>query len=182
MSIPIYTFSGALAGNWRVAQMDSILGPALEPVPFLNVTSGTLTSESKTVWSLRGVVSHERYVNRTEKNLLAASSPVLGRSQDVCAALIPIKKSEAWWSLPQDERRAILEEQSQHISVGLKYVPAIARRLHHSRDLGEPFDFLTWFEFAPEHIKAFEELVTYLRTTAEWKYVVREVDLRLRRV
>src|SRR2546428_7160638 len=29
------------------------------------------------------------------------------------------------------------------------YLPAIARRLYHCRDLGEPFDFLTWFEYAP---------------------------------
>ncbi len=55
----------------------------------------------------------------------------------------PIRKSEAWWSLPQDERRANFEERSRHIATGLKYLPAVARRLLHSRDLGEPFDFLT---------------------------------------
>jgi hypothetical protein len=41
----------------------------------------------------------------------------------------------------------------------MEYLPTIARRLHHSRELGEPFDFLTWFEYAPEHNQAFEELV-----------------------
>jgi hypothetical protein len=40
----------------------------------------------------------------------------------------------------------------------MEYLPAVARRLHHSRELGEPFDFLTWFEYAPEHADAFEEL------------------------
>ena len=30
--------------------------------------------------------------------------------------------------------------------------------LYHSRELGEAFDFLTWFEFAPEHAAAFEDL------------------------
>jgi hypothetical protein len=59
---------------------------------------------------------------------------------------------------------------------------ALARRLHHSRDLGEPFDFLTWFEYAPEHSNAFEELVRRLRTTREWDYVDREVDIRLSRL
>ena len=56
-----------------------------------------------------------------------------------------------------------------------------ARRLYHARELGEPFDFLTWFEFAPEHGAAFEELVRRLRGTEEWTYVEREIDLRLAR-
>jgi hypothetical protein len=63
----------------------------------------------------------------------------------------------------------------------LEYLPAVARRLHHCRDLGEPFDFLTWFEFAPTDTVAFDELVERLRETEEWSYVDREVDIRLTR-
>ena len=48
-------------------------------------------------------------------------------------------------------------------------------------DLGEPFDFLTWFEYAPGDSEAFEELVGALRATEEWRYVEREVDVRLER-
>ncbi|MFN8889797.1 MAG: chlorite dismutase, partial [Cyclobacteriaceae bacterium] len=59
---------------------------------------------------------------------------------------------------------------------------AIARKLYHCRDIGEPFDFLTWFEYAPEHATAFEDLVGKLRETEEWKYVDREIDIRLTRV
>ena len=59
---------------------------------------------------------------------------------------------------------------------------AIARRLHHARDLGEPFDFLTWFEFAPEHEAAFDDLLGELRASPEWTYVEREVDIRVRRI
>ena len=84
--------------------------------------------------------------------------------------------------MAQDERRAIFEERSRHIAIGLDYLPGVARRLHHSRELGEPFDFLTWFEYAPEHSDAFEEMVHRLRQTEEWKYVDREVDVRLSRV
>lgn len=63
----------------------------------------------------------------------------------------------------------------------MKYLPAVARRLHHCRDLGseEPFDFLTWFEYAPADSAAFDELVAALRETEEWTYVEREIDLRL---
>ena len=105
----------------------------------------------------------------------------LGRPEATCAALIPIRKNPAWWALTQDERRSVLEERSQHIKIGLRYLPEVARRLHHCRDLSEnePFDFLTWFEYAPTHEAAFDKLVAELRASEEWKYVEREVDIRL---
>ncbi|MBA7472687.1 hypothetical protein ES707_08019 [subsurface metagenome] len=112
---------------------------------------------------------------------MSARQEGLNRPAATQAALIPIRKTDAWWSLEQDERRAIFEEQSRHIAIGIEYLPAIARRLHHSRELGEPFDFLTWFEYAPEHSADFEKLVVRLRTTPEWRYVDREVDIRLTR-
>lgn len=63
----------------------------------------------------------------------------------------------------------------------MEYLPAVARKLFHSRDLGEPFDFLTWFEFAADDAAAFEHMVGRLRATREWTYVEREVDIRLER-
>ena len=63
----------------------------------------------------------------------------------------------------------------------MQYLPRIARRLYHSRDLAEPFDFLTWFEFAPEHEGAFDDLLAMLRSREEWTFVDREVDIRLSR-
>lgn len=137
---------------------------------------------ARAVWLLRGVTSNERYVTREERRALVARQQELGRPEATRAALIPVRKSDAWWDLAQDERRAIFEESSRHISTGLEYLPAVARRLHHSRDLGEPFDFLTWFEYAPADAGAFEELVGRLRETEEWSYVAREVDLRLSRL
>jgi hypothetical protein len=67
----------------------------------------------------------------------------------------------------------------------MKYLPAIARRLHHCCDLGEPeepFDFLTWFEFAPSDSNAFDDLIASLRESEEWTFVQREVDIRLIRL
>ena len=108
----------------------------------------------------------------------------LGRPAASHAALIPIRKSAAWWQLTQDERRAIFEQSSRHTAIGLRYLPAVARRLHHCRDLGEdePFDFLTWFEFAPADAAHFDELLAALRATPEWDFVEREVEVRLERV
>jgi len=40
---------------------------------------------------------------------------------------------------------------------------------------------LTWFEYAPEDAEGFEVLVAILRRTEEWRYVEREVDVRLDR-
>jgi len=57
----------------------------------------------------------------------------------------------------------------------------VARRLYHSRELGEAFDFLTWFEFAEKDAGAFDELLQRLRSSEEWSYVEREVEVRLRR-
>ncbi len=134
------------------------------------------------IWSLRGVTSNTRYAVRAEVGQLTQLQPVLSRPQATQAALIPIRKSPEWRALPQDERRAIFEDQSRHIALGVARLPAIARRLYHGRDLGEPFDFLTWFEFDPLHSADFEELVAELRSTAEWEYVDREVDVRLSRI
>jgi chlorite dismutase len=177
------SFVGASAGTWSIDRLDTVAGSPLAPASRLEVLEGPHAARpaAYAVWVLRGVTSNERYVTASEHRELAARQEPLGRALATRAALIPVKKSEAWWDLAQDERRRIFEDSSQHIATGLEYLPAVARRLHHGRDLGEPFDFLTWFEFAPEHAAAFEELVRRLRATEEWTYVEREIDLRCAR-
>jgi chlorite dismutase len=173
-------FAGGDIGPWRIDRLEAVLGDPLPPAPRLAVLDGPEGSPPiGATWILHGVTSSERYVNRAERAALTARQQGLGRAEATCAPLIPIRKSEAWWELTQDERREIFEERSRHIATGLEYLPAVARRLHHSHDLGQPFDFLTWFEFAPDHARVFEELVARLRRTAEWTYVEREVDIRL---
>ena len=176
----IFTFIDGSKGPWRVTRIAPVTGvdlPAVGRVDLVNEDLRALPAGAR--WLLRGVTSYERYTNQREQEQLNASQPPLGRPEATCAALIPIKKSATWWQLPQDERRAIFESRSSHIATSLKYLPAIARRLHHGHDLGEPFDFLTWFEYAPEHADLFEELVQKLRATEEWRHVEREVDVRL---
>ena len=178
----LVAFAGGPTGTWRVERIDVVRGDALPAVERLEVTEGKAAAvPSDAVWVLRGTTSNARYVTRAEQAALEARQQPLGRREATSAALIPIRKSSAWWLLAQDERREIFEARSGHVATGLEYLPAIARRLHHARDLGESFDFLTWFEYAPEHRGAFEELVARLRTTEEWRYVDREVDVRLSR-
>jgi hypothetical protein len=173
-------FHAAEEGPWQIETIRPIRGPTLPAAGFLKIMEGDACStERNTPWALRGTAGHTRYVTRGEADHLLQRQDPLGRESANCAALIPIRKSETWWSLAQDERRSILEERSRHIRIGMDYLPAIARRLYHGRDLGEPFDFLTWFEFSPGNADAFEELLGRLRETEEWQYVEREVEIRL---
>ncbi len=175
-------FAAGKQGLWRVDRIDTIVGAGLPAAPRLAVHEGDATiARTPTSWVLRGMTSNTRYTNRAEVDALGARQRGLAPPQACQAALIPIRKTEAWWALAQDERRAVFEEHSRHIVIGLQYLPAVARRLHHSRELGEPFDFLTWFEYPPEHAAGFEELVDRLRKSAEWRYVDREIDIRLTR-
>jgi hypothetical protein len=177
----LVTFVGGEIGAWTVERVETVAGAPLESTARLEVIEGKAARphDGRPAWILRGVTSNERYVTRSEHDALVTKQERLGRAASTRAALIPISKSDAWWELPQDERRRIFEESSHHVATGLEYLPAVARRLHHSRDLGEPFDFLTWFDFAPMHASAFEELVDRLRETEEWAYVEREIDIRL---
>jgi len=178
----LFSFIGGSEGAWRVERAESIAGEPIAAVPALSIVAGAVQQlPPQATWLLRGITSNERYVEREEKTVLAGKQQGLGRPESTRAALIPIRKSPAWWALTQDERREVFEAQSQHIAIGLKYLPAVARRLHHCRDLGpdEPFDFVTWFEYGPADATAFEELVQALRSSPEWAYVDREVDIRL---
>lgn len=180
MSSPSFSFIAGDRGRWKVASVSAVIGESLERVPFLDIRNEYVMKMPVDFrWLLRGVTSNQRYVNDSEQACLMAAQPQLGRPEATCAALIPIRKTKQWWDMTQEDRRRIFEEKPRHIATGIKYLPGIARKLHHCRDLGEPFDFLTWFEYAPEESDAFEDLVSALRETEEWKYVEREVDVRL---
>lgn len=179
----LFSFVGGDEGLWRVTETTAITGEAIPAVGRLNIVAGIAYPPTGTSWVLRGVASNERYVTRPEKARLLATQPDLGRPEADCAALIPIRKNAQWWTLTQDERRQVFEAQSRHTQIGMEYLPAIARRLHHCRDLAEsePFDFLTWFEFAASDTAEFDRLLARLRGSEEWKYVEREVEIRLAR-
>src|SRR5881397_430863 len=146
-------FVGSSVGSWRVIRVDPVSGLPLAWISRLEVTEEE-AQQPIGGWVLTGVTSFERYVTRAERSLLEGRQESLGRPSATRAALIPIR-------------------------TGIEYLPAVARRLYHSRDLGEPFDFLTWFEYVPDHAGAFEQLVERLRSAEEWRYVEREVDVRM---
>lgn len=181
MTDNVYDFIGGDNGQWQVIKMDRVVGDPLEFVSHVNICQSSLAKSNTGIWTLKGITSNLRYTEKNEKESLIAIQANLGRPEAICAALIPIRKSEEWWTLGQDERRRIFENKSHHTETGLKYLPPIARKLYHCRDIGEQFDFLTWFEYAPIYSDFFEELVDKLRKTEEWNYVDREFDIRLKR-
>ena len=175
-------FRAGNSGNWQVLSISAARGETLPQANALEVVPvERLEVAPSASWTLHGVISNVRYATRSELTTLGQRQEGLGRSASTRAAMIPIRKSAAWWTLAQDERRAIFEETSKHNAIGLDYLPAVARQLYHCRDIGEPFDFVTWFEYAPQQAAAFEDLVGRLRSTQEWSYVEREVDIRLER-
>lgn len=185
MNPRLFSFIGGSKGEWSVISSKTIVGAPLPAVERLDVVMGAVDMDREGAkWILRGVTSNARYTTRPEKDSLVRKQAPLGRPESNFAALIPIRKNAKWWELTQDERREIFEEKSQHTTIGLKYLPGVARRLHHCRDLSEaePFDFLTLFDYSKEDAAAFDDLVAALRATAEWTFVDREVDIRLVRV
>jgi hypothetical protein len=182
MSTRLFSFMGGDTGPWRVTKMETRVGASLPAARRLAIASGPENpSDPQAAWVLRGITSNERYVDREERGQIVAKLLGLGRPEATRAALIPIRKNEAWWALTQEERLGIFKQQSHHTQIGLQVFPELARRLHHCRDLSEhePFDFLTWFEYEPAQEAKFNQLLAGLRAIPEWKYVEREVDIRL---
>lgn len=182
MAITRVTFLAGSAGEWRMDGVRAVVGETLPAAAALSRVEGDgFQSDAQAAWSLVGVRSNERYIEAAEKKVIGPLQEDLGRADSTLAVLIPMRKSPQWWLLSQDERRAIFEDQSRHIAIGRQYLPAVARRLYHCRDLGGDFDFLTWFEFAASSASAFDDLLGLLRQTEEWRYVDREVEVRLHR-
>lgn len=182
MSTRLFSFMGGNTGRWRVTDMQVKVGAPLPAAKRLEIIAGAeMPSDADAAWVLRGITSNERYIVGPERSEMVAKQLALGRPEASCATLIPLRKSAAWWALTQDERQSIFEAQSHHAKLGMQHFPTLARRLHHCRDLAEnaPFDFLTWFEYAPAEQAAFNKLLAELRATVEWRYVEREIDIRL---
>lgn len=176
------SFVAGSEGAWRMDRVQACRGESLTTASRLGVLEGPPSGTGADAdWTLTGFTGELRYTFATERRTLAAIQAPLGRREATCAALIPIRKNATWWNLAQDERRAIFEERSRHIAIGRDHLPAVARRLHHCRRLGGPFDFITWFEYAREAEPAFDAMLARLRASEEWCYVEREVDIRLTR-
>jgi chlorite dismutase len=180
----IISFVGSDQGAWDIAAIERISGNPINMASRLSILKQNVSpGEFGNVgWIFKAVISNIRYTTRSEKTELDRDGRGLNQPEFDCAVMIPIKKSDTWWAMTQDERRKVFEEDSRHIAMSMPYLPFISRQLHHSRDLGEEFDFITWFEFSSVHVHAFDKLCSTLRRSKEWEFVTRESEVRLRRI
>lgn len=102
----LFRFDAGDSGPWLIEQATCLAGDSMPAAPRLSVHTEAAALDNA-VWSLQGITSNERYVERLEKTALVSRQEGLGRPTSTCAALIPIRKTAAWWALPQDERREI---------------------------------------------------------------------------
>ena len=108
--IPV-VFAAGSEGAWRVERIVAVAGETLPAAERLAMLDGGVVAGAR--WTLRGTTGHHRYTTRAEKTELVSRQAGLGRREATHAALIPIRKSDAWWDLAQDERRRIFEESSR---------------------------------------------------------------------
>ena len=99
-------FVGGGIGDWIVRSATAVSGETLPFAECVAVRDGRIPSPDGAAWTLVGVAGHARYVTTGEQTALSVVSSPLGRQDSRAAALMPIRKTEAWWALAQDERRA----------------------------------------------------------------------------
>ena len=157
-------FVAGFEGLWLIEGMTAPRGEPLPPAARLSVVEGAAAEIAEGRWVLRGVVAGQGEDAR-------ADQLPLGRAEARCAALLAVRMSPAWWERAEEDRRAL--------SANIEHGPAISRRIHRARDRDEPFDVLTWFEYAPDLQSEANEVVARLRDSEEWSYVEREVDIRV---
>jgi hypothetical protein len=129
--------------------------------------------------SLRGVAQHHQYTDGAQKaELNRVSHAEFPAGPTTMAVLIPIRKTEAWWTLPHDQRIAHFQKQG-HTAIGQRFADRIYRKLYHCRYLETPHscDFLTYFELDERHAGDFRALLAELRATPEWTYVDLEYEI-----
>jgi chlorite dismutase len=134
---------------------------------------------------LVGVTQHLGYTRSEERAALASTATP---GPDAHVVVIPLTKTPGWWALAHDERDRLFRGAGKalgHVDVGRPHAKTILRKLYHGRGVpGAGWDFLTYFEFAPELAPSFRELLQGLRDPGrnpEWAEVAREAEIWLRR-
>jgi hypothetical protein len=157
-------FVAGFEGLWLIEGMTAPVGEPLAPAARLSVVEGTSAAVAEGRGVLRGVVAGQGEDAR-------ADQLPLGRAEARCATLLAVRMSPTWWERAEEDRRAL--------SANIEHGPAISRRIHRARSRDEPFDVLTWFEYAPEVQSEANQVMARLRDSEEWTFVEREVDIRV---
>jgi hypothetical protein len=179
--IPVIGEAPNIVPGWSIARVET-------PVP---ISLEESLSPSDSLVRFYGVTQNLHYTSDAQRQeLVKRARPELEPSEDTLAVLIPIRKSEEWWKLAQDQRQAYFHKSDNregHTAIGAKYVDRVFRKLYHSRYLNAvlDYDFLTYFEFKDTYKNDFKTLLAELRDTngnPEWNYVNREFEIWMTKV
>ncbi len=142
--------------------------------------------------ALSGCTQHLHYTSDMQRErLVAISAKEIPAAEKPITVLIPIRKSDAWWSMGQNARAEFMNggnTQPGHTPIGEEYASLIFRQLLHARYLDsskKPYDFLTYFEFRDTDREGFKSLLNRLRDeeiNPEWAFVEMEQEIWMRKM
>jgi len=139
------------------------------------------------IFAIEGALRSPMYTSHTlhEFAYKPAGQRRPGR-QSPMALVLPISKSQEWWQRDALERHAFFYPHVDpttgcpalgHARAAEEGIAVLYRRLFHNPDGYEQpgeYDFITYFECAPEHVATFERVHAALRDTSknpEWRFV-----------
>ncbi|MDH4186198.1 MAG: chlorite dismutase family protein [Nitrospira sp.] len=111
-----------------------------------------------------GLTKKANYVPGMPDNLKAGLKTASEPGPAPYVIVIPIRKDAEWWSLPQDQRAAMMTE---HTEAALPYTKTVKRKLYHATGLDD-LDFITYFETS--QLEDFQSLILALEQVREYRH------------
>ena len=136
-----------------------------ETQQFLLDLQGSLFGKHlQTAGVMHGLTKKANYVPGMPDNLKAELKTPSEPGPQPYAIVIPIRKDAEWWSLPQEQRAAMMQE---HTEASLPYAKTVKRKLYHSTGLDD-LDFITYFETS--RMEDFHSLILALEKVKEFRH------------
>jgi chlorite dismutase len=111
-----------------------------------------------------GLTKKANYVPGMPDNLKAELKTSYEPGPNPYVIVIPIRKDADWWSLPQEQRAAMMQE---HTEAAVPYLKTVKRKLYHATGLGD-LDFITYFETS--RLEDFQSLILALEKVKEFRH------------
>ena len=111
-----------------------------------------------------GLTKKANYVPGMPDNLKADLKVPYEPGPNPYVIVVPIRKDADWWSLPQEQRAAMMQE---HTEAAVPYNKTVKRKLYHATGLGD-LDFITYFETS--RLEDFQSLILALEKVKEFRH------------
>jgi chlorite dismutase len=136
-----------------------------ETQQFLLDLQGSLFGKHLTTAAImHGLTKKANYVPGMPDNLKAELKTPSEPGPKPYVIVIPIRKDADWWSLPQEQRAAMMQE---HTEASAPYIKTVKRKLYHSSGLDD-LDFITYFETSK--LEDFHSLILALEKVKEFRH------------